>query len=344
MKVVCVGDAYITPCMMREGVSPFLKARDELEVLFFGEEDREQMRQTVRLLETGHRDRLPLPSGLLDAVQDAELLIVHLCPVTKPLLNAAPKLKAVLSCRGGQENLDVEAATERGIIVSTNPAHNANAVAEYTLGLILCETRNIARSHFALKNGEWRKVYPNTESAIHELKDLTVGIVGFGSVGRLVGAKLRALGCRILFSDPYCPDLSQEGCEKVSLDRLLELSDVVTLHARADKAIIGERELELLKPTAVLVNTARAHLIDTGALRRSLDKGRPLSVALDVFDTEPDIPDFLRGYDNVTITSHRAGDTINSYKDAPAFAINNYLDYLEGNPLQFWVNKGSLQK
>ena len=338
MKIVCVGDAYITPRMMREGVSPFLTARDSLEVLFFGDEDREQMRQTVRLLETGHRDSLPLPSGLLEAVQDADLLIVHLCPVTKAVLNAAPNLKAVLSCRGGQENLDVEAATERGIIVSTNPAHNANAVAEYTLGLILCETRNIARSHFALKNGQWRKVYPNTASTIHELKDLTVGIIGYGSVGRLVAAKLRGLGCKILVSDPFCPDISQDGCEKVSLDRLLELSDVVTLHARATKAIIGERELEMMKPTAVLINTARAHLIDTGALRKALDKGRPMSVALDVFDTEPDIPEFLREYDNVTITSHRAGDTINSYKDAPAFAMDNYLGFLEGKPLRFRVN------
>ena len=233
------------------------------------------------------------------------------------------------------ENLDVEAATERGIIISNNPAHNANAVAEYTLGLILCETRNICRSHFALKNGQWRKVYPNTASTIRELKDLTVGVVGFGSVGRLVAEKLKALGCRILVSDPFCKEAPYSI---VPLDELLQASDVVTLHARAKGVIIGERELEMLKPTAVLINTARAHLVDTLALKRSLDRGRPLSVALDVFDTEPDIPGFLREYDNVTITSHRAGDTINSYKDAPAFAMDNYLGFLEGKPLRFRVN------
>ncbi len=233
------------------------------------------------------------------------------------------------------ENLDVEAATERGIIISNNPAHNANAVAEYTLGLILCETRNICRSHFALKNGQWRKVYPNTASTIRELKDLTVGVVGFGSVGRLVAEKLHALGCRILVSDPFCKEAPYSI---VPLDELLQESDVVTLHARAKGVIIGERELEMLKPTAVLINTARAHLVDTLALKRSLDRGRPLSVALDVFDTEPDIPGFLREYDNVTITSHRAGDTINSYKDAPAFAMDNYLGFLEGKPLRFRVN------
>lgn len=335
MKIVCVGDAFITPDMMREGVAPFLKAEDSLEVLFWGQEDREAMRETARLLETGHRDSLPIPALLPEAVKDADLLIVHLCPVTGSLLDNAPRLKAVLSCRGGVENLDVEAATERGIIISNNPAHNANAVAEYTLGLILCETRNICRSHFALKNGQWRKVYPNTASTIRELKDLTVGVVGFGSVGRLVAEKLKALGCRILVSDPFCKEAPYSI---VPLDELLQESDVVTLHARAKGVIIGERELEMLKPTAVLINTARAHLVDTLALKRSLDRGRPLSVALDVFDTEPDIPGFLREYDNVTITSHRAGDTVNSYKDAPAFAMDNYLGFLEGKPLRFRVN------
>ena len=335
MKIVCVGDAFITPDMMREGVAPFLKAEDSLEVLFWGQEDREAMRETARLLETGHRDSLPIPALLPEAVKDADLLIVHLCPVTGSLLDNAPRLKAVLSCRGGVENLDVEAATERGIIISNNPAHNANAVAEYTLGLILCETRNICRSHFALKNGQWRKVYPNTASTIRELKDLTVGVVGFGSVGRLVAEKLKALGCRILVSDPFCKEAPYSI---VPLDELLQASDVVTLHARAKGVIIGERELEMLKPTAVLINTARAHLVDTLALKRSLDRGRPLSVALDVFDTEPDIPGFLREYDNVTITSHRAGDTVNSYKDAPAFAMDNYLGFLEGKPLRFRVN------
>ena len=335
MKIVCVGDAFITPDMMREGVAPFLKAEDSLEVLFWGQEDREAMRETARLLETGHRDSLPIPALLPEAVKDADLLIVHLCPVTGSLLDNATRLKAVLSCRGGVENLDVEAATERGIIISNNPAHNANAVAEYTLGLILCETRNICRSHFALKNGQWRKVYPNTASTIRELKDLTVGVVGFGSVGRLVAEKLKALGCRILVSDPFCKEAPYSI---VPLDELLQESDVVTLHARAKGVIIGARELEMLKPTAVLINTARAHLVDTLALKRSLDRGRPLSVALDVFDTEPDIPGFLREYDNVTITSHRAGDTINSYKDAPAFAMDNYLGFLEGKPLRFRVN------
>ena len=337
MKLVCVGDTYVTPGMMRAGVAPFLGPEDSLEVLFFGCEGKENMRETVRRIETGGRDSLELPAGLMEAVADADLLIVHLCPVTRTLLEAAPRLKAVSSCRGGLENLDVDAARERGVIVSNNPAHNANAVAEYTVGLIICETRNICRSHFALKNGEWRKDYPNSASAIHELPDLTVGIIGYGAVGRLVAEKMHALGCRILVSDPFCSGAGAPFCEFVPLDRLLSESDVVTLHARAKGAILSDRELGLMKPTAVLINTARAHLIDTEALRRALDAGKFTGVALDVFDTEPGIPAFLRDYDRVTLTSHRAGDTVNSYADAPAFAIKNYLDYLSGQPLRFRV-------
>ena len=334
MKLVCVGDTYVTPGMMRAGVAPYLGPEDSLEVLFFGREGKENMREVVRRIETGGRDSLELPAGLTGAMADAELLIVHLCPVTRALLEAAARLKAVCSCRGGLENLDVEAARERGVIVSNNPAHNANAVAEYTVGLIICETRNICRSHFALKNGVWRKDYPNSAQGIHELRDLVVGIIGYGAVGCLVAEKMRALGCRILVSDPFC---GGAGDEFVSLERLLAESDVVTLHARAKGAILSDLELGLMKPTAVLVNTARAHLIDTQALRRALDEGKFTGVALDVFDTEPDIPEFLRGYDRVTLTSHRAGDTVNSYADAPAFAIKNYLDYLSGKPLRFRV-------
>lgn len=113
--------------------------------------------------------------------------------------------------------------------------------------------------------------------------------------------------------------------------------DSISLHARSSKPIITDAEFALMKRGAVLINTARAVLIDSSALKRALDGGILLGAALDVFDTEPDIPAYLREYDNVTLSSHRAGDTINSYKDAPAFAIGNFLGWLEGKPLKFKV-------
>ncbi len=337
MKIVCVGDAYVTTRMMQDGVSPYLKEGDSLETFFFGLPDREAMRDIVRTIETGGRERLQIPEGLMDAVRDAELLIVHLCPVNAELLQNAGQLKAVMSCRGGLENIDVDAAARLGIIVSNNPAHNANAVAEYTVGLILCETRNICRSHSALVRGEWRKQYPNSKATIRELCDLCVGIIGFGAVGRLVAAKLKPFGCRLLIADPFLSSSPDPDCTLLSKEELLARADIVSLHARAKGAIIGDAEFAAMKDGAWLINTARAYLVDTEALHRALDSGKLMGAALDVFDTEPDIPDFFRHYDNVTITSHRAGDTINSYKDAPGFAIRNYLGFLEGRQMAFRV-------
>ena len=342
MKVVCVGDAYITPEMMESGVRPALKSGDTLEILFFGEKDRRDMRDMVKAIEAGKREEIGMPEGLKEAVRDAEVLIVHLCPVNRDLFPCAPNLKAVMSCRGGLENIDIQAATEAGVIVSNNPAHNANGVAEFTIGLILSETRNISRSNMALRNGEWRKVYPNTATTIREMTDMTVGIIGYGSIGRLVARKLTVFGCRILVADPYRTSLGDDPGTLVPMDTLLAESDIVTLHARSDHAIMTEREFGLMKEHSYLINAARSYLVDPDAFRKAMDSGKLLGAAFDVFETEPTIPEFYLRYDNVTLTNHQAGDTVNSFRDAPITAIHNYLDYLSGNPLPFWVNKSKL--
>ena len=342
MKVVCVGDAYITPEMMESGVRPALKSGDTPEILFFGEKDRRDMRDMVKAIEAGKREEIGMPEGLKEAVRDAEVLIVHLCPVNRDLFPCAPNLKAIMSCRGGLENIDIQAATEAGVIVSNNPAHNANGVAEFTIGLILSETRNISRSNMALRNGEWRKVYPNTATTIRELTDMTVGIIGYGSIGRLVARKLTVFGCRILVADPYRTSLGDDPGTLVPMDTLLAESDIVTLHARSDHAIMTEREFGLMKEHSYLINAARSYLVDPDAFRKAMDSGKLLGAAFDVFETEPTIPEFYLGYDNVTLTNHQAGDTVNSFRDAPITAIHNYLDYLSGKPLPFWVNKSKL--
>ena len=345
MKIVCAADTYITPEMMEGGVRPYLAPEDSLQTFFFGVWGKEGMRDINRAIETGHRREVALPEGFLEAAREADLLIVHLCPVNEDLLEGARNLKAVMSCRGGLENVAVEKASELGIIVSNNPAHNANAVAEYTIGMILCETRNIGRAHSALKNGEWRKSFPNSETTIRELCDMTVGIVGFGSIGRLVAAKLLPFGCRILASDPFATSSGVDYVSLVPFEELLAQSDVVTLHARSDKAIMTEHEFSLMKQNSYLINTARAYLVESDAFRAAMDSGKLLGAAIDVFESEPDIPEFYRSYDNITLTTHRGGDTINSYKDAPAFAISNYLGYAqEGKDLRFFANRNSIRK
>lgn len=343
MKVVCVGDAYITDEMMMNGVSPYLGQDDKIEVFFFGDSDKTIMRDVAKSIENGNRDDFAIPEGLSEAVRDAELLIVHLCPVTRKLIEGATLLKAIMSCRGGLENIDVQAATERKVIVSNNPAHNANAVAEYTIGLILSETRNISRSNMALRMGTWRTVYPNTATSIKEMTDMTVGIVGYGSIGRLVAYKLSVFGCRILVADPFVTSCKEDYVTLVTMDELLAQSDIITLHARSNGAIMTEREFGLMKQNSYIINTARSYLVDSEAFQRAMDSGKLLGAAFDVFETEPVIPEFYRRYDNITITCHCGGLTINSYRDAPVYSIKNYLNYRDNNgELGFWANKKQL--
>ena len=344
MKYICVADAFVTENMMVEGITPYISQGDTLDVFYFGEKDRSKMRNTVKAIESLQRDNLEIPEELYVKIADCDVLIVHLCPVTKRLLEKANQLKAILSCRGGVENIDLDYATQKSIIVTTDPAHNANAVAEYTIGLMICETRNIARSNIALKSGFWREEFPNTVSEIREIKDLTIGIIGFGSVGRLVAEKLSVFGCKILVYDPYISESAYDyiNYRIVNIDTVLSQSDIISLHARSTIPIITKNEFIKMKSTAYLINTARSILVKIEDLCEALSEKRILGAAIDVFESEPNIPEIYKSFDNLTVTNHRGGDTINSYKDAPIFAIKNYLNFLNGERLRFWVNKDSI--
>ena len=273
---------------------------------------------------------------------NAEVLFVHLFPVPEALMEAAPKLKYILSARGGLENIDVEAAKKRGISIINCPAHNAYAVAEYTIGLIIAETRNIGRADIALSEGVWRERYPNSK-AIPELRSLTIGIVGFGTIGRLVAERLKVFGCKILVQDPYVSkqDVEALGCERVDMPELLSKADVITLHGRIPAgapALIGKDEFKQMKKTAYLINTARAVLVDTDALADALRNHEIMGAAVDVYPTEPLPEDFpLLHLDNITLTNHRGGDTIDSYIKAPEMLCDQLQELLEKGTTRFLV-------
>ena len=347
MKVLAVGDIFITPEMMKKA---FEKHEDffECNYLFFGKKDRKNMRDTVKLIECGGRDKCVLPKGYLDAVKEAEVLMVHLCPVTEEVLERAKNLKYILCNRGGTENVDVDAASARKIKVLTNPAHNANAVAEFTIGIMFSELRNIARSHLALKNGDWREKYPNSGNII-ELKDLTVGIVGFGNVGELVCEKLSGFGCNILISNLFEPEhtnprINWDKVRFVELEELITTSDVISLHARSrsKKPIFGKKEFDMMKSSAYFINTSRSYMVDYEALYEALNEQLIEGAAIDVFEVEPlgkDHP-FIT-LDNITLTNHRGGDTVNAYADSPKMMLDELVPWLNENKLpKFWCNKG----
>jgi D-3-phosphoglycerate dehydrogenase len=200
------------------------------------------------------------------------------------------------------------------------------------MGMILSEIRNIARAHACLRAGQWRRSFPNSD-AIPELCGKTVGLVGYGAVGRLVAGYLQAFGSRIIAFDPYCQG-DPAPAELVDLPTLMRESDVISIHARLTaetQHLVGERELRLMKPTAVLVNTARSGLVDEQALVRALQEKRLMGAALDVFDVEPLPPDHpLLTLDNVTIAPHLAGSTIDAFRNSPRMMAEHLRRMLTG--------------
>jgi D-3-phosphoglycerate dehydrogenase len=309
----------------------------------FTVKDRSEIRTVWRLLEQQGPSGVPLPSELISLARDAEVLAVHICPVSKVLMDQCPKLKVILSGRGGLENIDVAEATRRGIAVIHTPHHNAQAVAEYTIGLMISETRNIARSHHAMKQGTWRESYPNS-AYIPELNELKVGFIGYGQTGRLAAQKLRSFGSDIYVADPFVPAevIEKDGFKPISLEDLIPIADVLSLHVRLSPktaGLIGSAQFAAMKTGAYLINTARSGLIDEPAMLAALEEARIGGIALDVFDKEPlpaDSP--LLTFDNLTLTNHRAGDTRNSYWNAPNLMREQFMTLQKGRKPQFLAN------
>jgi D-3-phosphoglycerate dehydrogenase len=314
----------------------------ELQTIMFGSTDFIEMRDKFHRIERHGPDEVEIPEEIYTAIEDADVLMVHICPVPAKLIARAKKLRAVLTNRGGLENIDVEALTARGIPLLNNPAHNTNGVAELAIGLMVTETRNVARAHMGLKNGMWREDYPNKLN-IWELKGKTVGIVGFGNIGHRVAEMLQVFGVKILVNDvQYDPDdemLKTLPIKCVDLPTLMRESDIVTLHARNLEVILDREMLSLMQPHAYFINTARAHMVDYDALYELLRDGKIMGAALEVHPTEPlpeDYP-FLK-LDNVTLTTHRGGATVNAYSDSPEMLVQDYARYRAGGKVRFFVN------
>ncbi len=340
MKTVAVSDTFVRTEYYEECFAKYPEF--ELKTVFFGSESRNEMRDIFHRIEREGPNAYPAPEGLYDMIEDADILMVHTCPVPADLIERARHLRAILTNRGGLENIAVEAATARGIPILNNPAHNSNGVAELAIGLMVTETRNIARSHMSLAQGIWRENFDNTGN-IWELRGKTVGIVGFGNIGHLMAERLNAFGCKLLVNDinidPNDEIFDRIPIKAVELPFLMKESDIVTLHARSNEVILDKEMLGLMKPSAFFINTARAHMVDYDALYELLRGKRIMGAALEVHPTEPLPEDYpFLGLDNVTLTTHRGGDTVNAYSDSPEMLVLDYKRYLEGKKPRFFVN------
>jgi D-3-phosphoglycerate dehydrogenase len=239
-------------------------------------------------------------------------IVTHFFPVSRAVLDELPSLRFVGTVRSGVQNIDVAAAAARGIEVRSNPGRNAEAVADFTVGLMLATCRGIARAHRQLLEGQW--LARQEARSFRTLSSQHVGLVGFGHIGRRVARLLRGFECPILVHDPYLDARSLEGSGVTaagSLRDLLRRCSLVSLHAPATaetRNMIGAQELGLLGSDGILINTARAELLDETALVTALEQGTIWAAGLDVFREEP-LPAGhpLRGLANVTLSPHLAG-------------------------------------
>jgi D-3-phosphoglycerate dehydrogenase len=332
MKLLAIADHYLRPDTLRSGLASLAQLGVEIEVRHWAHASLIDLQQANLAIEKGGPDAVPLPADLTGNLADFEIVVAQFAPLNRAFIESARRLKAIAVLRGGTENVDVPFATHRGIAVLNTPGRMARAVAECAVGLILAEIRNLARAHARLLSGQWDRSFPNSDD-IPELYRRTVGLVGYGAVGQLVGKFLEAFGCRLLAFDPYFRG-NPAPAQMTDLTNLLKESDVVSLHARLSPEThhaIGARELALMKPTAILVNTARSGLVDETALIQTLSERRIMGAALDVFDLEPlpsDHP-FLR-LDHVTLTPHLAGSTRDAFRNSPVLMAGHLARMLGG--------------
>ncbi|MFI5960488.1 phosphoglycerate dehydrogenase [Cryptosporangium sp. NPDC051539] len=277
--------------------------------------------ETVHAPMRGRRD----PDELAEALVDIDAALIANEPMTADVLARAATLRVIVRTGVGYDSVDVAAATRRGITVSNLPGVNANAVAEYTIGVLLAAARGLVRSAAGVRAGGW----PREDG--HELRGATLGLIGYGAVAQAVVPLARAFGLKILCttSRPDCRDA-------VPLDELLAASDYVSIHTALTartRGLLDAAAFRRMKPTAVLINTARGPIVDEHALVEAVRSGRIAGAALDVVDVEPlPVTSPLRTVDRIVVYSHLAGQSAEARRAAGIEGAAELVAALNGTP------------
>lgn len=322
MKIVGIGDLFIPASYIEKGFAPLREKGHLVEVMDWPLKSFDELQNYNLLVETQGCQALQPPQCVFELCADADVIVTQFCTVTRELVDACPKLKAIGVLRGGIENVCSEYARKKGIEVFNAPGRNAEAVSDFTVGMIICEARNIARGHHGILTGRWIRDYSNS-GMIPDLPGRTVGLIGCGAIGMKVAKKLSGFDMTLLGYDPFASAerYKEAGIEPVELDELMARADFVSLHARLtaeNRHLIDARRLALMKPTAYLINTSRAGLIDEAALVEALRAKKIAGAALDVYEHEPPQPDDpLLALDNVTLTPHMAGGSNDAFFNTP---------------------------
>ncbi len=262
--------------------------------------------------------------------------------VTAENLDVLPRCGAILRTGSGTDNVPVDAATRRGIVVANTPDALTDAVSDHTIALLFAVVRRVAVQDRAVRGGTWDRhhAWPN-----QRVRGKALGLVAFGRIAQMVAQKMKGFEPRLLAYDPYVSPqaLARHGAQAAMLDDLLEQSDFVSLHCpltRETTGLIGERQLRRMKPTAVLLNTARGRIVDEAALARALTEGWIAGAGLDVLDEEPPDPaNPLLRLNNVVITPHIAAYSDEYVEASWHFSTEAALDLARGRWPRSYVNR-----
>jgi D-3-phosphoglycerate dehydrogenase len=302
--------------------------------------------KSVAHVELSPYNRAMTEEELLKVVEDADGIIVGVDKINRRIIEHAKKLKIIARHGIGVDNVDLKAATDNNIIVTYTPKANAEAVADFTFGLILSAARNIPQACLSAKQGKWEA----TKFMGFEVYGKTLGIIGLGDIGYRVAKRAKGFEMKILYwSRRRKIDVEKElNAQYVSLETLLGESDFVTIHlALTDetRGIIGEKEFNLMKKTAYLINTARGPLVDEEALYKALLEGKIAGAAIDVYSKEPPGADFsLFRLDNVVASPHIASYTREAMCKMDMMNAEDIVRFFRGEKPLYVANSEVLER
>lgn len=267
------------------------------------------------------------------------LLVRSATKVTEELMEKMPKLKIIARAGVGVDNIDVPAATKRGIVVVNAPSGNTISTAEHSFAMMLALARKVCQANNSVKNGEWNR----TAFQGMELKGKALGVIGFGRIGSEVAKRAKAFDMTVLAYDPF---LTKEKAEKlrvnqVSLNELLAKADIITIHTpltQETKGLLNMESLKITKQGVLIVNCARGGIVDEEALKHYLEIGHVGGAALDVFESEPPVNRDLLEFDNVIVTPHIAASTKEAQLNVAIIVSEEVLNFAQGKPVHNGVN------
>jgi len=280
---------------------------------------------------------------VLEDATDADALVMSWLPVTRSVIDQLTRCRVIVRFGIGVDMIDLDAATDRGILVCNTATYCLDEVSNHAMGLLLMLNRGLLQDVDSVRSGGWSRA---KGAPPRRLAGQRLGLVGLGNIGRLVAGKARGFGLEVMAYDPYVRRGSEEGIKLVELDELLAGADFVSVHCplnASTRHLLGRRELAQLKPTAFVINTARGPIVDEAALYEALKEQRLAGAGLDVFETEPlpaDSP--LRQLDNVILTPHSASESVESGIECRRMAIEHVVTVLRGGVPNDVVNRGVL--